>query len=523
MFSEAARRCFVATAVTAAVLATLSYRNGADASDRILFVSPAGVDAANRCASASKPCATIAHALREAANGDVIEAGAGRYMESSLTVTHSVTIEGAGSGTTVIDASGNAQALLVASDATLTLTDLAVVDGKSPAHAGAIENSGTLTLIDDLISRNRAADPGGAIVNYGTITSMVGDRFVDNNSARYGGAIENFGTISVASHDSFTGNFADIGSGAIDNQGVITELDYSSFTSNKAGYAGAVDNSGTIGDLSEDTFWDNLVNGYGGALVNVLATIDNVTNDTFAYNVANDGLSLGGAIEQDDATIGTLENDTIIDNQAAIGGGIDDENSTVGAMGGVVLAANDAKQGTNCYRFQDNIVDSGYNLESDKSGSCGFTDRDHDLIGVNPALRTLADYGGPTLSAAPTGSSPTVTDGEPGPCAVTVDQRGVPRPQTDTGVCDIGSVQWASPAPTGLAPSSGPISGETHVSISGSGFTLSSRCDLRRCAGQILGSQRRRPHRGRPARTRKRRRTSDQPRWPICGALEVHV
>ena len=258
---------------------------------------------------------------------------------------------------------------------------------------------------------NHATDPGGAIVNYATITAMVGDTFTGNRSASYGGAVENFGTIVLAADDAFTGNIADIGAGAVDNQGTITSLDGSSFTANGAGYAGALDNSGSIGDLSRDAFWRNDVTGYGGAIVNVLAaTISKLTNDTLAYNSVSDGLGQGGAIEQDGAaTIGLLANDTIVHNHATIGGGIDNESSTVRSATGVIIAFNTGTQGANCGDFQSRLVDSGYNLESDTAASCGFSAQAHDFVGVNPRLRPLGDYGGPTLTASPSPSSIIIT------------------------------------------------------------------------------------------------------------------
>jgi hypothetical protein len=117
-------------------------------------------------------------------------------------------------------------------------------------------------------------------------------------------------------------------------------------------------------------------------------------------------------------------------------------------------------------------VDSGYNLESDASGQCGFTALAHDLVGVPPRLRPLGAYGGPTLTAPPLPGSPVIDAGPAAPCPAPVDQRGVPRPQGNGGQCDIGAVEWAPPAVTSLTPASGPPSGGTRVRLTGSGFTL---------------------------------------------------
>ena len=446
-------------------------------STQVLYVALGGSDTSNSCAVVSSPCATISHAVAEAAADDVIDVAPGRYLEHGIVLAVSVTIEGSGAASTIIDAGHQGQAMLVQPGATVALDRLTVANGHTPGHAGAVENSGTLSLIHDRFAGNHATDPGGAIVNYATITAMVGDTFTGNRSASYGGAVENFGTIVLAADDAFTGNIADIGAGAVDNQGTITSLDGSSFTANGAGYAGALDNSGSIGDLSRDAFWRNDVTGYGGAIVNVLAaTISKLTNDTLAYNSVSDGLGQGGAIEQDGAaTIGLLANDTIVHNHATIGGGIDNESSTVRSATGVIIAFNTGTQGANCGDFQSRLVDSGYNLESDTAASCGFSAQAHDLVGVNPRLRPLGDYGGPTLTAPPSPSSIIITGSPTAPCALGVDQRGVPRPQPPGGGCDIGAVQFAPPAPASLSPSAGPPSGDTRVHLTGSGFTLSTQ------------------------------------------------
>jgi hypothetical protein len=473
------RRVATSAGMIAALVTPMSVVSVAVASGgtQVLYVATGGSDVSNTCALASSPCATIGHALSQASAGDVIEVASGRYPEHSLTVGFSVTIEGSGAASTIIDGQYQGQVMLVEPGAAVALARLTIANGLSAGHAGAVENSGTLSLLHDRFVDDHAADPGGAIVNYATVTAMSDDAFIRDGSSRYGGAVENFGSIALASGDAFTDNAAQVGAGAIDNQGSITSLDDSSFVANKSGYAGALDNSGTIGDLSQDTFWRNDVFGYGGAIENVAAaTISIITNDTFAYNSVSDSLGQGGAIEQDgESTIGLLANDTIIHNHAAVGGGIYNDSSAVTSVTGVIVALNSGKQDTNCENFNSQIVDSGYNLESDAAASCGFSAAAHDLVGVNPLLRPLGAYGGPTLTAPPLASSVVISDAPPGPCAVAVDQRRVPRPQPAGGRCDIGAVEWAPPAPASLSPSTGPVSGGTRVHIVGSGFTLSTR------------------------------------------------
>ena len=218
----------------------------------------------------------------------------GVYREHGLVISTVVEIDGAGPKSTIIDAGGKGQAVLVHSAGVLTVNGVTIRNGNSAAHAGAIENSGTLTLLNDKFIGNSAVDPGGAIVNYSVITSMDNDRFINNTSQSYGGAITNFGTIGTAAGDDFANNLGENGGGAINNAGSIEMLDDSTFRSNEAGYAGGVYNDGTIGDMSSDTFWNNNVTAYGGAMVNVFGNIKSVDNDTFVGNSVNDSLGQGG-------------------------------------------------------------------------------------------------------------------------------------------------------------------------------------------------------------------------------------
>ncbi len=445
--------------------------SAATSTTRVLFVAPTGSDTGNTCAISTSPCATIGHALVQSASKKIIDVGAGLYPEHGLVVTGTVEIEGAGSSTTTIDADHQGQAILVQDGGTLTIDGVTIRNGNSPAHAGGIENSGTLALHHDRLIHNEAVDPGGAIVNYTTITALVDVTFERNSSQSYGGAITNFGTVDVANGDVFENNFAQNGAGAVNNEGAIDTLDNTSFIGNRSGYAGAIDNGGTVGDLSGDLFLDNSVYGYGGGLVNVFGTMSNVSDDTFVGNSVSDPLGQGGAIEQNYGNIVTLADDTIVDNHATTGGGIDNESgSTINGVSGVVIALNTGTQGKNCENFQAKLVDAGYNLESDSAATCGFRVSAHDLVGVDPQLRPLGGYGGPTFTEPPLPTSLAVNAGPLRACPATIDARGVPRPQG--GACDIGAVELSPPAPTSLAPSHGPSAGGTRVEITGRGFSL---------------------------------------------------
>ena len=64
------------------------------------------------------------------------------------------------------------------------------------------------------------------------------------------------------------------------------------------------------------------------------------------------------------------------------------------------------------------------------------------------------------------------------------DQRGVPRPQPPAAVqgvnafCDAGAYELAPPVVTGISPTSGPAAGGSSVTITGYGFTLTTKVDF---------------------------------------------
>ena len=66
------------------------------------FVAPGGTDTANTCLVMASPCATIQHANDSALAGDTISVAAGTYLENVI-LTVSVTVMGAGAGTTIVE------------------------------------------------------------------------------------------------------------------------------------------------------------------------------------------------------------------------------------------------------------------------------------------------------------------------------------------------------------------------------------------------------------------------------------
>ena len=63
---------------------------------RTRYVAPAGSDAGNDCSDPGSPCATIAHAVSQANDGDTLDIAAGVYLEPGLVIDKELNIQGAG-------------------------------------------------------------------------------------------------------------------------------------------------------------------------------------------------------------------------------------------------------------------------------------------------------------------------------------------------------------------------------------------------------------------------------------------
>ena len=145
----------------------------------------------------------------------------------------------------------------------------------------------------------------------------------------------------------------------------------------------------------------------------------------------------------------TLNSSTVSGNTAGSGGGGGISNGSTLTVGASIVAGN--PRGGNCDGGATTSL--GYNLTNGATGApCGFT-ASTDVVNVNPELRPLGDYGGPTETLLPAAGSSAIgviptgtTLGGVQVCPRT-DQRGL----ASVGNCTIGAVEVGVCA-TGLRP-----------------------------------------------------------------------
>jgi len=209
---------------------------------------------------------------------------------------------------------------------------------------------------------------------------------------------------------------------------------------------GGVYGIGDVVELVRSTVAGNIAAEVGGG---VFASAQiNLVNSTVTGNQATEG---GGLSSQQVGGPGVvLVYSTVVANQALAGANIAGQG--VESFGSVIALGTGG--GQDC--FVPLEVSNGYNFVGD--GSCGFAESTDIPSGGDPLVGLLGPNGGPTPTMLPLPDSPLI-DAIPTPncqddgaALVTIDQRGVVRPQING--CDIGSVEVApvGPEPVLLEP-----------------------------------------------------------------------
>ncbi|NJN67323.1 MAG: hypothetical protein HC884_11730 [Chloroflexaceae bacterium] len=311
----------------------------------------------------------------------------------------------------------------------------------APYAGGGVVNRGNLTLTGSQVSGNRSTSAGGGISNRGTLE--ITESTIGGNQAtlRGGGIAHEEGSGRVMS-STIEGNSAATTGGGLDNRGAFQVIS-STIRSNTAmsGGGGACSGSGDLRITSSTIYGNNATSSGGGIACSGSATLE-MTLSTISGNTTDgDG---GGLSNRDEAGV-NLSSTTINRNLAgSSGGGVSNVLSSTVTMVNTILGGNRVSAGGSGPDCAGTLTLTGYNLVQ-RVGGCTIEDESGsdgggNVIGEEPWLAPLADYGGPTWTHALHESSPAA---DAGSCieGQETDQRGKPRPDLTSGVCDIGAFE----------------------------------------------------------------------------------
>jgi hypothetical protein len=218
-----------------------------------------------------------------------------------------ITVAGAGSGSTLIDADHIDRAFAVQIGGGLGLSGLTIEDGSSSSsssgsqNGGAIYSDGALTLGGDLMLTDNSAGGafGGAVYADGDSRSSlsVSDTTVESNLASEGGAIyDNSPNTMTIGGSRFNEDVASLLGGALEGVNGGMKIDSSTFTDNSSADGGAIEwqtPPGARESITSSSFDGNSASGLGGVIGDLgSADVATFTSDRFRDSTA----PFGGAV-----------------------------------------------------------------------------------------------------------------------------------------------------------------------------------------------------------------------------------
>jgi predicted outer membrane repeat protein len=230
--------------------------------------------------------------------------------------------------------------------------------------------------------------------------------------------------------------------------GSTVSLTNSTVSGNKAagGDGGGIMASGKVVTLTNSTVSGNTAGRFGGGIWS--SGFVTLTNSTVSGNTAG---AEGGGIWSGGSGA-TIRNSTIAFNTAKNGGGIFINNGTID-IGNSIVAQNTAGTSPDIGSSTLGVgyTNAGWNLIGDNTSfEATFSNGvNGTIVGVDPLLAPLANYGGPTQTHALLPGSPAINAGNNAliPMGVTEDQRGTGFPRIAFTTVDIGAFE-VQPTPT---------------------------------------------------------------------------
>ncbi len=257
---------------------------------------------------------------------DTVSAGQGIFGES-VDVWQSLTVQGAGAGSTIVDSGNQGSVFTVNSGVNTLISGMTIQGGTGTQDSttgemfgGGIYNLGTLTVDSCTISGNTATN-GGGVYNRGTATINGGT--ISGNKALCGGGICDYGTVTI-NGGTISGNTATWG-GGVESEG-ITTINGGTISGNTATNGGGVENEG-ITTINGGTISGNTAD-YGGGVYNYNTGTTAISGGTISSNSAQ--INGGGIVNEGTIYLYKylgLDNIAIKKNSAALSG--------IGSGGGI--------------------------------------------------------------------------------------------------------------------------------------------------------------------------------------------
>lgn len=179
-----------------------------------IYVSPDGDDN-NDGVTPETAVQTINVGINKVANNGLVNLGPGTYNKNingdskdvDIKISKNLTLQGAGKGSTIIDAQGNSQIFDIDYDLTVLITGITFKNGKLDNSGGAISSDATLTVKDCEFINNQAVNDGGGAIFTHTTLNVINCVFT-NNKGDAGAAIFNKGGDLTVTGSTFSGNQA---------------------------------------------------------------------------------------------------------------------------------------------------------------------------------------------------------------------------------------------------------------------------------------------------------------------------
>jgi CSLREA domain-containing protein len=224
----------------------------------------------------------------------------------------SVTIAGAGPGSTVINANSIDRAFAVQQGSSLALSKLKIENGEAGEYStareagGAIYSDGALKVTDSILDQNIANRGGDIFAEDNASSTSVTNSVLSNSfagaSGSYGGAIYlGGGTLTIDGVAFDTDQSYDYGGALYLDSGQPTSITSTSFLNGNAGYGGAIDDDNGALTISRSTFTNNSASDDNGGALYLDPTDGDVkiTRSTFSGNSTLGSDTAGGAIYLD--------------------------------------------------------------------------------------------------------------------------------------------------------------------------------------------------------------------------------